>query len=200
MKLESPLKNLYHQFNFLPEFVANKILSEFKKNKKWQKINQKKTKHYGHIFKNKSKFLPDINENYLANFYRSEELSSNKYILKTMKKYVVASLEKYFKFKANYVDLRCHKFMTDNFARTHFDNYAGDYAVTIYFNKNWKWDWGGILCIPYGKKYEKIFALGPIWNSINILTSKNRKESPHFITSVNPFAKQPRYSITLFVK
>lgn len=200
MKLKSLSKNLFHQENAFPDTVALRILEKFKKNKKWQLINQIKKKHYSHVFKNSSDFLPDANEKYLAHFYRSDSLSLDQYINNSIKRYIISKIEKKFKIAVKNVDIRCHKFLADDFARTHFDNYAGDYAVTINLNKNWKWDWGGLLCIPYGKKFDKTFALAPFWNTMNILTSTNGKESPHFVTKINSFAKSPRYSITLFIK
>ena len=37
-----------------------------------------------------------------------------------------------------------------------FDNYAGDYAVTINLNKNWKWI-GVVCCVfPMGKNLIKL--------------------------------------------
>lgn len=200
MSFEILSNNLFHKQNALPNSVAEKILLIFKKNREWTLINQKKKKHYSHIFKNNSKFLPDTKEEYLAYFYRADNLSSNNYIKNSINKYVIKKIEKHFKFKVSFLDIRCHKFTNENFARTHFDNYAGNYAVTINLNKNWKWDWGGLLCIPYGKEFNKTHTLAPFWNTMNILTTKNGKESPHFITAVSDFAKSSRYSITLFVK
>ena len=67
-------------------------------------------------------------------------------------------------------------------------------------NKKWKADWGGNLCILDGEKFENIQILVPEYNSINIMTSKrNKKKSPHFVTSVEKFAKEPRFSITIFL-
>lgn len=200
MKFEILSKNLFQKNNAFPHNVALKILSLFKKNKSWDVINQHKKNHYRHVFKNNSFYLPDKKEIYLAYFYRSYNLSSNKFIKEVINKYIVKIIEKYFSFKAKKIDIRCHKFIKGNFARTHFDNYAGDYAVTINLNKNWKWDWGGLLCVPYGRNFCKINTLAPFWNTMNILSSKLGKESPHFVTTVNDFAKSPRFSITIFIK
>ena len=94
---------------------------------------------------------------------------------------------------------RCHKLIKNNLFRLHFDDYAGAYAVTLNLNKTWKWDWGGILSIPTGKNEEKLYSISPTWNSINILFS-GKKFTPHFVTPVQPFAKSPRYSMTIFIK
>ena len=59
---------------------------------------------------------------------------------------------------------------------------------------------GGNLCILDGKKFENIQTLVPEYNSINIMTSKTKqKQTPHFVTRVEKFAKEPRFSITIFL-
>ena len=190
--------NLIQCKNIFPPKVLEKIYFLFKRDKSWKRINQYKPKHYSHVFKSSSNFLPSSNEIYLAKFFRSTKLSENKFILKSLKNYIYPKIEKIFKFKISMVDIRCHKFKNQDFLRTHFDDYTSNYAVTINLNKNWKWDWGGLLCVPYGKNFSRIHSLAPMWNTMNILTSK--KKSPHFVTSLQPFVKNPRYTITLFIK
>ena len=96
-KFKKISKNIYEIENALPEKVAEKIFSEFKKNdsKSWKLITQKKTKHYSHVFKNNSEFLPDENEVYSAKFYRSDKLKNNPYIKLSIQKFILPLFKKY---------------------------------------------------------------------------------------------------------
>ena len=193
-------KNIYKVENVFPEKVAEKIFSKFNnpRSKSWKLISQKKN-HYSHVFKNSSEFLPDKDEVYLAKFYRSDELRNNSYIKFSIKKFIFPLIKKYLKFNVKKYDIRCHKYVKNNLARLHFDDYAGTYAVTLNLNKTWKWDWGGILSIAGGNNSEKLYSILPNWNSMNIIYS-GKSSSPHFVTPVQSFAKSSRYSMTIFVK
>ena len=71
------------------------------------------------------------------------------------------------------------------------DGYAGGHALTISLNKEWKWDWGGVLNILHGKNYSETLGLIPKWNVANILNN-NINPSPHFVTPIQKFAKEDR--------
>jgi len=116
-----------------------------------------------------------------------------------VKKFIFPLIKKYLKFNVKDYDIRCHKFIKNNFLRLHYDDYAGKYAITLNLNKTWKWDWGGILSIPAGKAEENLFSFCPSWNSLNICYS-GKKTTPHYVTPIQPYAKSPRYSITVFIK
>ena len=159
-KFKKISKNIYEIKNALPERVAKKILAEFKNHsyKSWKLISQKKPTHYSHVFKNSSKFLPNKEEVYLAKFYRNDKLKNNYFIDLSVKKFIFPLIKKYLKFNVKDYDIRCHKFIKNNFLRLHYDDYAGKYAITLNLNKTWKWDWGGILSIPAGKAEENMFS------------------------------------------
>jgi len=181
-----------------PHKVINEINKLFFREKKWKLINQVKKNHYSHIFKTKSKFMPDKNEVYYAKFYRSFELQNNLIIIKKINKYIIPVL-KILNIKFKNMDIRCHKLKANNFIRSHFDHYAGKCAVNINLNKTWKADWGGNLCILDGGNFDKVKTLVPEYNSINITILKQKKKiNPHFVTKVEKFAKEPRFSITIF--
>jgi len=190
--------NLTKVENIFPNNTCAKILKIFKNEKKWKLISQIRKNHYSHVFSSKSKLMPDKSEAYIAKFYRSEKLSKNLFINKSLKKYINPILER-LKIKHKLFDVRCHKFINGNFLRSHLDGYAGTHAVTINLNKQWKADWGGLLCVLTGNKNEKINTLCPTWNTLNILSS-DKKKSPHFVTNIETHAKEARYSITIFVK
>ena len=194
-------KNIYEIQNIFPKNVVEKIYSKFKNlnTKSWKLIDQNKPNYYNSVFKNNTVFLPNKNETYIAKFYRSEKLKKNSYIINSIKKFVFPIMKKNLKFNIKEYDIRCHKYIKDNLARIHFDNYAGYYALTLNLNKTWKWDWGGILSIPTSKNNEKLHSILPKWNSLSIIYS-GKNNSPHFVTPVQKFAKSSRYSITIFVK
>jgi Rps23 Pro-64 3,4-dihydroxylase Tpa1-like proline 4-hydroxylase len=199
MNLLKISKNIILINKIFPNKFINRINKLFFEEKKWKLINQVRKSHYSYIFKNKSKFMPDKNEVYYAKFYRSFELQNNQIIIRIIKKYITPVLKK-LNIKFKNMDIRCHKFIENNFLRTHFDHYAGKCAVTINLNKNWKADWGGNLCILDGKNFDNVKILVPEYNSMNITISKNKKKkiNPHFVTRVEKFAKEPRFSITIF--
>ena len=136
---------------------------------------------------------------YLAKFYRSDSLQNNSYIKLSIKKFIFPLMKKYLKFNVKNYDIRCHKYEKNNLTRIHFDDYAGSYAVTLNLNKIWRWDWGGILSVPYGNNSKSLHSVLPIWNSAGIIYS-GKNCSPHFVSPVQPFAKCPRYTITIFIK
>lgn len=180
--------------------ICNKIYLLFKKEKNWKLQKQIKSKHYSHVFKSKlsAKLMPNEKEIYYARFYRSDNLRNNEFINSNLKKFIFPILKKkkiYFK---NF-DIRCHKFIKGNFLRSHYDDYAGTHAVTINFNKVWRADWGGILGVLAGKNYEDIHFCLPQWNTMNILSPTKKNKCPHFVSSVEFYANEPRYSLTIFL-
>ncbi len=197
--LKNYLENVCEIENFFTEEDASKILEKFMKDKNWTHILQEKSKHYSHVFKNNSKYMPDESETYLSSFWRNDNLSNDEFI----KEKIITAIKKYFyeifKIQNLEIDIRCHKFKHKDFFRIHMDGYAGGYALTISLNKNWKWDWGGVLNILHGKEESLILGLLPKWNCANILNN-NIHPSPHFVNQIQDYAKTSRYSITCFVK
>ena len=51
---------------------------------------------------------------------------------------------------------------------------------------------GRLAMYSLWKRIYKTHTLAPFWNTMNILTTKNGKESPHFITAVSDFAKSSK--------
>jgi len=59
--------------------------------------------------------------------------------------------------------------------------------MTLSLNKNWKWDWGGILNITHGKNQGELLSLLPKWNCANILDNYTHA-NPHFLTPIQDHA------------
>lgn len=199
MIIKKHLKNVIEVQNLFKEKDLLKILKKFQTSRGWKKINQVRDKHYSHVFKNNSPYLPSANEKYLSQFSRNEKLSKDKYINKIVYSNLLHFFKKQYKINDIKLDMRCHKFKSGDFFRVHMDGYAGGHAVTISLNKYWKWDWGGVLNILYGKKDSEILGILPKWNVVNILDN-NIHPSPHFVTPIQNFALENRYTITCFIK
>lgn len=196
-KLNIP--NLFEIKNLYRDKDLEKILIKFKSNKKWEHVLQNKPKHYSHVFKNKSKSMPDTNEKYSASFWKNNELAKDDFIYKKTEDAIRKIFIKYFKIKDLIIDLRCHKFKKGDYFRIHMDGYAGGYALTVSLNKNWKWDWGGILNIIHSKNENNMLGLIPKWNCANLLNNYENS-SPHFLSPIREFALETRYTITCFIK
>lgn len=199
MIIKKYLKNIIEVQNFFKEKDLLKILKKYKKCKKWKKIKQVRAKHYSHVFKNKSPYLPSKNEKYLSSFYRSKNLENDKFIKSIINNNLVKFFYKQYKIRDLDIDIRCHKFTVGDFFRVHMDGYAGGYAMTLSLNKNWKWDWGGILSVAHGKNESEVLSLLPKWNCANILNNYIHP-SPHFLSSIQKHALETRYTITCFIK
>jgi Rps23 Pro-64 3,4-dihydroxylase Tpa1-like proline 4-hydroxylase len=199
LKVNKILENVFEVANVFNDEDLSQILEKFENCTDWVKLDQNKTTHYSHVFRNDSKFLPDENEAYLAKFWRSERLTNDKFILNKTEQALAKVFKQIFNLDIIEIDLRCHKFTKGDHFRVHMDGYAGGYATTISLNKDWKWDWGGILNILYGSNLEKNLPLLPSWNTMNILNN-DVQLSPHFLVPIQPYAQKARYTITCFVK
>ena len=193
------LPNVYEIENFFVDLDAEIILNKFHLNKKWEKILQNKPNHYSHIFKDQSSSMPDEHEPYLSSFWKNLELANDNFIKEKTYKAIEKIFYNFFQIKNFSLDIRCHKFEKNNFFRIHMDGYAGGYDLTVSLNKNWKWDWGGILNIAYGKNNSQLLGLLPKWNSANLIDNYIHP-SPHYVTPIQDYALETRYTITCFIK
>ena len=71
----------------------------------------------------------------------------------------------------------------------HDDN--GRYGCTIYLNREWDINWGGIFIWNDG---EELRALNPTYNMMVL----NTENEDHMVTTVSPFADDFRYSLQIW--
>jgi Rps23 Pro-64 3,4-dihydroxylase Tpa1-like proline 4-hydroxylase len=185
--------------NVLPLDIAEHIYNTFLEENNWNVIDQTRENHYSHVFKSTNPFLPQEGEVYSSRFSRSNELESKDLIQNTFHDYFISLLNDVSPIKLNNYDIRCHKQDIGDYFRTHLDDYAGEINLIYYVNKNWRWDWGGILNVLSHDDLLLCDTIFPKYNRVVLLNNKIFR-APHFVNTVEKYALNPRYSIVAFTK
>lgn len=185
--------------NFLPLELANLINDEFNKEVLWDNHHQIKPGYFSHVFKTENDYLPREDEEYSAKFSRSINLEKNSDIKNVYNQYFIPLLKYVSPFDLCEFDIRCHKLDKGDYYRSHIDDYGGHINLIYYVNTKWIWDWGGILNISSysDKEYNK--QIFPQFNRVVLLNNKVFR-SPHFVSSIEQYAQNSRYSIVSFNK
>lgn len=185
--------------DFLPIDTAKQIHSLFETENYWEHIHQIRENHFEHVHKTKSPFLPKEDEAYSSKFSRSPHLEQNSNIKNLYEEFFIPKLKLISPFELNEFDVRCHMMDYGDYFRTHIDDYAGSINLIYYVNEKWMWDWGGMLNIADDNDFDFNKQVLPKFNRVVLLNNKVFR-SPHFVSSVEPFAQFPRYSIVSFNK
>jgi Rps23 Pro-64 3,4-dihydroxylase Tpa1-like proline 4-hydroxylase len=185
--------------NVLPLELANQLYELYESENEWTLIDQIRHNHYSHIFQSPNPFLPQEKEIYSAKFHRSNNLETSEVVKNAFNNHLVPLLKSISPFEMESFDSRCYKLDKSDHYRTHVDDYAGTINLIYYVNKDWRWDWGGILNVLSHDKLEFCQSIFPKFNRVVLLNNKSFR-APHFVSSVEPFALNPRYSIVSFNK
>lgn len=183
--------------NFLPTQVARELSEMYQEEKKWQQVFQVREKHFEHVFKTKSPFLPNYDEPYLAKFSRSQTLEKSNRVRELREKYFNPALEKISGKIFSQHNLRCYQMSRGDYIRTHIDDYIGEIGCIYYVNSDWVWDWGGILHLCPDVPQAVTSAVFPKFNRA-VFVNHGKWRFPHFVSTVSEFAKQPRYTMISF--
>jgi Rps23 Pro-64 3,4-dihydroxylase Tpa1-like proline 4-hydroxylase len=185
--------------DFLPQPDAEMINAMYTAEQNWEQQNQVRETHYQHVFKTNAACFPRGDEQYMAKFGRAKAMEQSTKFLDTYTNTVMPAIEQALSIRLRECDVRCYRLLAGDFYRTHIDDYAGDVGLIYYLNKNWVWDWGGILHICHDDEYadRSIASVLPKFNRAVLINHKIFR-FPHFISSVEPWAKEPRYTIIAF--
>lgn len=185
--------------DFLPLSTAEAMNALYCNEQQWEQQDQVRESHYQHVFKTKAACLPHEHEHYMAKFGRSKTLEQNPEFMDLYRTEVLPAITRAISITLSQCDVRCYRLLSGDFYRTHIDDYAGDVGLIYYINKNWVWDWGGILhvCRDDEMADKSIASVLPKFNRAVLINHKVFR-FPHFISSVEPWAGEPRYTIISF--
>ena len=183
--------------DFLPAKLAHEIHDLYESEKRWKRVYQVREKHFEHVFKTKSPYLPKADEPYLAKFGRSDSLESSKRIAKLRTAYFNPALEKISGTTFSQHNLRCYRMEKGDFIRTHIDDYIGEIGCIYYVNESWVWDWGGILHLCPDVSSDESSVVFPKFNRA-VFVNHGKWRFPHFVSTVSEYAEKPRYTMISF--
>lgn len=180
--------------NALPLSIVNKLRKEFL-NSDYDKITQERRTLFKREFSNSPAEFPSEEELYTSEFYRSKFLENSDFVQNCFKDYIKPILVKNIDEPINNVDLRAYKMLPGGHFRMHKDDYISNFGFILYLNKMWKWDWGGLL-IDIENNNPQITL--PEFNKIVIMNHKNGL-TPHFVTTIEKHALEPRLMLVGFL-
>ena len=186
--------------DFLPKDLAMLIYNLFDTQPEsgWKFNHQIRPNHYEHVFKTKNLLLPNKDEVYSARFWRSEGIETSSDFKEILYGKFIDNINEMFSKPLKEFDTRAYRLNKGDYYRSHMDlEVGGAFNIIYYLNKEWIWDWGGILHICSEEVEEYCKPIFPKFNRLVLLNNK-KFNSPHYISSVTEFALKPRFNITIF--
>lgn len=177
--------------DFLPADVANQINLLYQDVEDWQKIEQTGSNHSNSSVDKKSAKV--------AKFSRSNNLEQSAQINNIFDEYFKPKLRNLSGVDLKKYDKRCYKLQKGDYYKTHIDDYIGNIGCIYYVNKDWAWDWGGILHINSDDSVDVAESIKPKFNRIIFIDHENFK-SPHSVSIISQYAKESRYTMVSFNK
>jgi hypothetical protein len=180
--------------DFLPIDVYNEITNIFYQGE-YVEIAQLFDDRY-ELWKNDDKYFPSADEIYTNHFWGSSEVSYNLKVLGIYKKYIKPVVDLISGGQAGKGRHQATKYNKNgkDFLRTHIDDYMGYIGYVMHFQKEtWKYDWGGLLQMSID---ENIKTILPQPN--RLVVHNHSMGIPHWVTPVNDWSKEDRYTLTGF--
>tara|TARA_R100001594_G_C3965012_1_gene246326 strand:+ start:75 stop:737 length:663 start_codon:yes stop_codon:yes gene_type:complete len=180
--------------NFLPDDLYKEIVDIFHKGE-YEEIKQLINDRY-ELWNVNDKYFPSVDEKYIANFWGSSKVSHDLKVLNVYKEYIKPVIEFISDGKSGKGRHQATKYNKNgkDFLRAHIDDYMGYIGYVMHFQKEtWKYDWGGLLQMSINDNIETILP------QPNRLVIHNHSWGlPHWVTPVNNWSKEDRYTLTGF--
>ena len=168
--------------DFLPAELAERVATAFEHATDWTRLRNDGQYHAEHVgMEFAGPKLPGHDETYWADFHTSMELKTAPAVVEAVRLIMRGG-------RAS--DYRCYRMEPGEGFRIHSDSYfGGRYAFTLYFNRRWVWDWGGLLHVISNDGASCRVVLP----EFNLLAAVDYQvKAPHFVSPVAAWAKQLR--------
>jgi hypothetical protein len=180
--------------DFLPNDVYNKVTDIFHKGE-YEEITQLIDGRYK-LWNLSDKHFPSVDEVYTSHFWGSPKVSHNSKVLNVYEEYIKPVIELVTDgepVKGRHQSTKYNRNGKD-FLRAHIDDYMGHTGYVMHFQKKtWKYDWGGLLQMSID---ENIKTILPQPN--RLVVHNHSMGIPHWVTPVNSWSKEDRYTLTGF--
>ena len=175
--------------DFFSEDTLQKIKLQIS-NAQFEKVYQERESHYSHVFKSSNNRVTEKGEVYISNYYQAVDRETQEFLKNKIAPIIGKEIKKIIPNIRNIMTPQLMRFSKGSFLRMHVDDYAGEAGYTIFINKNWKWDYGGILNFV---SVDGEIAL-PIFpeNNLAIIRDESKK-SFHFVSEQTSYSKSDQY-------
>jgi Rps23 Pro-64 3,4-dihydroxylase Tpa1-like proline 4-hydroxylase len=187
---------IHHLQDLVPQDLALQVV-ELYQQADYDSIFQERKTYYQRQFNGIGGGFPDADEVYLSHFCRSKFLESSYEINHCFDSYIRPALEQIIGLPLTRVDLRCYKMTKGSHFRIHKDDYQSNYGFIWYLNRQWKWDWGGLL-LTVNDDHTATVTI-PEFNKL-VFMDHRANTVPHCVTPVTEFAGQDRYTLVGFLE
>lgn len=190
------MSSLYEIIDPVPLDLAESVRQNFLQ-ADFDHIFQERTHQFKKEFDEAKPNFPNNDEVYTSSFYRSKYLENLELIISCFHNHLKLKIESIINCNIKSVDLRCYKMQVGDHFRLHKDDYMSQFGFIWYLNKDWKWDWGGLLLTIDENNSASVTI--PEFNKLIIMNHKY-SALPHSVTSISNYAKEPRLTLVGFLQ
>jgi len=190
---------IYESNNFVPDDITLRVRQRLLDSRNYTDARQCAWFPYDKDNIHKADFIPN-DDYYTAVWEEHYEIKTDKDVECVVENYVkpkIFELTGFSDFKRCFLSIT--RMPSGGHYRLHRDNNHADFGFVWYLNKNWKYDWGGLLITV--NKDGTASVKRPIYNNLIILDHRfSNFDNWHFVNRVEHHAKEPRMSILGFLK